>query len=177
MILWWGGITDRLLVIQSTVDADTKEESTQTEILKLIDFCFRAFAHVPLEEKEAMIERLKKLDLDTDANNAKTREALEKLEKTLSPQELQTMNTIRAGRVVRAEDSMNIDNFAINAINGMAPNLVRGELGLVKETTAPVNYTRTGTLTLLNREAKAKAQVNEQAQHVEVSHIEVAATA
>jgi flavine halogenase len=168
-----------LIVIQGTVDADVKSELTQTEISKSIDFCFRAFAHVPVEEKEAMIEKLKSLGLDrSDPNDVKTKEAIEELQKTLSPEELRIMDTIRARRMIRAEDSMNIDNFSVDVINGMAPNLERGNLGLVKATAAQISYTGTDVLALLNGEAKGGKQVKEEkVYNIEINEDEVAVTA
>jgi flavine halogenase len=168
-------------VIQGTADADVKGQLTQTEISKSIDFCFRAFAHVPVEEKEALIEKLKSLGLDDpSADDLKTKEAIEELEKTLSPEELKIMDTIRARRMVRAEDSLNIDNYSLDVINGMAPNLERGNLTLVKKGQATkVNYTGPDMLSLLNGEAKPhKAATKEEEVHnVKVSEIEIAVTA
>jgi flavine halogenase len=166
-------------VIQGTVDTDVKGELTQTEISKSIDFCFRAFAHVPVEEKEALLEKLKSLGLDDpNANDVKTKEAIEELEKTLSPEELKIMDTIRARRMIRAEDSMNIDNFSIDVINGMAPNLERGNLGLTKAQAAKINFTGTDVLSLLNGEAKGEKQTKEEEVHnVKITGEEVSVTA
>lgn len=168
-----------LAVIQGTVDADVNGELSQTEISKSIDFCFRAFAHVPVEEKEALIEKLKRFGLDgSSADDAKTKEAIEELEKTLSPEELRIMDTIRARRMIRAEDSMNIDNFSVDVVNGMAPNLVKGRLGLIKAKAANIDYTGTDVLALLNGEAKGRKQMKEEkVPNVVIKEEEVAAIA
>ncbi len=60
------------------------------------------------------------------------------LEATLTPDELHILNAIRARQVVRSEDTMNIDNFSFDTIDGLAPDMKRGSLGLVLATAAPV---------------------------------------
>jgi hypothetical protein len=50
----------------------------------------------------------------------------------LSEDELKVLKSIRARQMLRTEDTINIDNFSADAIDGMVPVLKRGELGLVK---------------------------------------------
>lgn len=166
-------------VIQGTVDADVKGELTPAEISNSIDFCYRAFAPLPTDEKEAVIQKMKSVGLDgSNLDDVKTKEALEELEKTLSPQELQIMNTIRARRMVRAEDSINIDNFTVDAINGMTPHLERGNLTLIKARAAPINYTKKDVLAMLSGEAaKGKQMHGEKGHDVEIREKEIAVTA
>ena len=143
-----------ITVIQGTVDTDTKGKLSTEEISKTIDFCFRAFAHVPVEQKDALLEKLKNLGLsDPTATDLKTREAIEELEKTLSPEELNIMNTIRGRRMIRAEDSLNIENFTLDTINGMAPYLERGNLTLRKAEGYKPDISKTDLLSFLNGEA------------------------
>lgn len=50
----------------------------------------------------------------------------------MSPDELRILNTVRARQLIRSEDTLNIENFGTDTINGMAPKLERGSLTLVK---------------------------------------------
>lgn len=54
------------------------------------------------------------------------------LEASMSPQELHIMNTIRAREMLRTEDTINIDTFSCDTIDGLTVNLQQGHLGLVK---------------------------------------------
>lgn len=65
---------------------------------------------------------------DLSANNPK----MKALEASMSPDELRILNTVRARQVIRSEDTLNIENFTTDTINGMAPKLERGSLTLVK---------------------------------------------
>lgn len=142
-------------VIQGQVDADAKGKLTQAEISKTVEFCFRAFAHVSFEEKEALVNKLKKLGLDGDAHDEKNRKALEELEKKLTPEEQSILTTLKGRRMVRPEDSLNIDNFTLDSVDGLAPRLERGNLGLKPAKKAPVKYTTHDSLSFLNGEARA----------------------
>ncbi|OGE53726.1 hypothetical protein PENARI_c007G03087 [Penicillium arizonense] len=141
-------------IIQGTADADSEKKLSTEEISKTIDFCFRAFAHVPVERKDALLEKMKNHGVsDPTATDLKTREALEELKNTLSPEELDIMNTIRGRRMIRAEDSLNIDNYRLDSINGMAPNLERGNLTLRKAEINKIDVTKKDLLSLLSGEA------------------------
>ena len=39
----------------------------------------------------------------------------------MSPDELRILNTVRARQLIRSEDTLNIENFGTDTINGMAP--------------------------------------------------------
>ena len=80
---------------------------------KTVEFCFRAFAHVSFEEKEALVQKLKSLGHDADANDEANRKALDELEKHLTPEEQAILKTLNGRRMVRTEDSLNIDNFTL----------------------------------------------------------------
>lgn len=128
---------------------------TQAEISKTVEFCFKAFAHVSFEEKEALVKKLKELGLDGDAYDEKNRKALDEVEKKLTPEEQSILKTLKGRRMVRPEDSLNIDNFTVDSIDGFAPRLEHGKLGLVAAKKAEVNYTRHDPLSFLNGESKA----------------------
>ncbi|KAJ5794712.1 hypothetical protein N7457_001311 [Penicillium paradoxum] len=141
-------------IIQGTADADSEKKLSTEEISKTIDFCFRAFAHVPVERKDALLEKMKNHGVsDPTATDLKTREALEELKNTLSPAELEIMNTIRGRRMIRAEDSLNIDNYRLDSINGMAPHLERGNLTLRKAEINKIDVSKKDLLSFLSGEA------------------------
>ena len=124
-----------LAVIQGT--ADTSGKLTQTEIAKTVDFCVQAFEPTARAEREAVLQKVEALSVnDSGSTDAKTKEGAEVLTAALSADELRILATIRAREMMRIEDSMNIDSFSADAIDGMAPNLKRGSLGLVKGTGA-----------------------------------------
>ncbi|KAK8134770.1 tryptophan halogenase domain-containing protein [Apiospora sp. TS-2023a] len=142
-------------VIQGQVDSDVKGSLTQAEISKTLEFCFKAFAHVSFEDKEALVQKLKTLGLDGDAYDASNRQALAELEKKLTPEEQAILQTLKGRRMVRSEDSLNIDNFTLDSIDGLAPRLERGKLGLVAAKKAAVKFTTSDRLSYLNGEARA----------------------
>ncbi|RYP75950.1 hypothetical protein DL769_003716 [Monosporascus sp. CRB-8-3] len=153
-------------IIQGQADADAKGKLTQAEISKTVEFCFKAFAHVSFEEKEALVNKLKALGLDGDAYDENNRKALDELEKKLTPEEQSILKTLKGRRMVRPEDSLNIDNFTLDSIDGLAPRLERGELGLRAAKKAQVKFTTHDSLSFLNGEARAakKALQNGQAE-------------
>ena len=50
----------------------------------------------------------------------------------LSADELRILKTIRARQMLRREDTLSIDSFSSDAINGYLPLVKRGSLGLLK---------------------------------------------
>lgn len=128
-------------VIQGTADAGPNPKLTQAEISKTIEFGFRAMAQVSPEQKEALVRKLKKLGA---GNDSATLEEMEKIKESLTADERQVLDTMRARRLLRTEDVHNLDNFTLDVIDGLAPNMERGKLGLVKpnkkKPTATVMY-------------------------------------
>ncbi|PLB52235.1 FAD/NAD(P)-binding domain-containing protein [Aspergillus steynii IBT 23096] len=120
-------------IIQGTVDADTTGKTSDSEISKALKFCFRAFTYVPPEQKDALFEKLTKLQSDATAANA-----LDDIQKHLTADELQVLETLRSRRMIR-EDPFEMDSFTLDTIDGLAPNLVRGKLGLVKSGQAKID--------------------------------------
>lgn len=114
-----------------------------------MEFCLNAFEHHAPEKQEAV---MKKMETAMLANNVEapavvsTMEAEAATTKTeakveqkamvdpegLSPDELRILNTIRARQMLRREDTLSIDSFSNNAINGWIPVVKRGNLGLHK---------------------------------------------
>ncbi|KAI0101970.1 FAD/NAD(P)-binding domain-containing protein [Hypoxylon sp. NC0597] len=128
-------------IIQGTVDTDVKGELTQEEISKAVEFCFRSFADVPSEKKDALVEKLKRLGLEDNDDVEKSAIAIEEMQKSLTPEESRILDVLRGRRMIRAEDSINLVNFTLDSIDGLVPNLERGKLGLIKATPAKNNST------------------------------------
>lgn len=141
-------------IIQGQADADTKGKLTQVEISKTVEFCFKAFAHVSFEEKEALVKKLKALGHDGDAQDEANSKALDEIEKQLTPEERTILTTLKGRRMVRPEDSLNIDNFLLDSIDGLSPRMERGKLGLQPAKRAEVRFTDHDSLSYLNGEAK-----------------------
>ncbi|KAG8424715.1 Halotolerance protein HAL2 [Metarhizium acridum] len=125
-------------IIQGTVDADTAGKVSKFEISKILQFCFKAFAYVPPEKKDALFDKLRKLDSKALHNDAKEFQTLDGIEKHLTADELQILETLRSRRMIR-EDPFEMDSFTLDTIDGMAPNLVRGSLGLVDSEQAKID--------------------------------------
>ncbi|KAI2627784.1 hypothetical protein GGR54DRAFT_636906 [Hypoxylon sp. NC1633] len=122
-------------IIQGTTDVVGK--LSQKEVSKTVDFCFHAFVPVPQEEKEALLKRMNELgieDLSNVEDNEQYAKGVAELEGLLSPEQMRIMHAIRARQMLRSEDTMNIENFGTDVIDGLSPNLVTGSLGLVKPT-------------------------------------------
>ncbi|KAI1372125.1 hypothetical protein F4677DRAFT_274912 [Hypoxylon crocopeplum] len=120
-------------IIQGAVDVTGK--LSQAEVSKTVDFCFHAFVPVPQEEKEALLKKMTELgieDLSQVEDNETFAKGLAELEGLLSPEQMRIMHAIRARQMLRSEDTLNIDNFGTDVIDGLSPNLVTGALGLVK---------------------------------------------
>lgn len=141
-------------IIQGTADADTKGKLTQSEIPKTVEFCFRAFAHVSFEKKEALVKKLKALGHDADASDEANSMALKEIEKQLTPEEQQILVTLKGRRMVRPEDSLKIDNILLDSIDGLRPRMEREKLGLQAAKKAEVNFTKHDPLSYLNGEWK-----------------------
>jgi hypothetical protein len=53
------------------------------------------------------------------------------LQAYLSPDELHILNTVRAREMVRSEDTVDLNNFQTDIIDGRALNMTQGSLGLI----------------------------------------------
>ncbi|PHH90173.1 hypothetical protein CDD83_4332 [Cordyceps sp. RAO-2017] len=116
-------------IIQGTVDADSTGKLTPSKVSKTLEFCFKAFTFVPPEKKDALFDKLKKLGVDSgDADSAR---AVEDIKTYLTSEESQILDILRSRRMIR-EDPFEIESFTLDSIDGLAPNLERGKLGLVK---------------------------------------------
>lgn len=105
------------------------------------------------------MNKLKTLGLDGDAYDENNRKQLDEFEKKLTPEEQSILKTLKGRRMVRPEDSLNIDNFTVDSIDGLAPRLERGQLGLAPAKKAAVKFTTHDKLSFLNGEARAAKAV------------------
>ena len=87
------------------------------------------------EQKEALVQKLKSLGVDDTSDQTQTLEDIERIQKSLTPDESQILDTLRARRMLRTEDVHTLDNFTLDVIDGLAPNMERGRLGLVRPNT------------------------------------------
>ena len=113
-------------VIQGFADADVGGKLTQGEVVKTVDFCLNAFAETSPEERQKVLDKIKAINNGDSNVQLKNHEDLEKLDED----ELRILNSIRARQMLRMEDTFNLDHFGSDAIDGFAPNLRRGKLGL-----------------------------------------------
>ena len=126
-----------LVVIQGL--ADSTSIISQAELSRTIDFCSKGFESVDVEERAAVVHKLDySIAAETDdtagptpANQGQTT-VTQRMKDSLSPEHKRAIDSIRARRLMRTEDTMHIDSFTTDVIDGMAPNLVRGNLTLVK---------------------------------------------
>ncbi|KAK3297914.1 O-methyltransferase-domain-containing protein [Chaetomium fimeti] len=127
-------------VIQGTVDADPTGKLSQNEVATTVEFCFKAFSHVTPEQKEAVVNKLKSLGVtgqEADNDDAIVK-VLGEIEKNLTLEEAQVLDILRSRRMIR-EDGFNMDSFTLDAIDGLAPRMERGNLGLAKAEMAKLN--------------------------------------
>ncbi|CAF9915736.1 MAG: hypothetical protein HETSPECPRED_002570 [Heterodermia speciosa] len=118
-------------VIQGTSDVSN---ITEEELAKTIDFCSNAWDGVKPQARAAVLQKMQSVVDDArDSEADESLEArLEAMKENLSVEEQRVMNYIRARQALRTEDSMHIDNFSTDVINGLAPNMRRGQLTLIK---------------------------------------------
>ncbi|KAI9152368.1 Flavine halogenase ascD [Paramyrothecium foliicola] len=109
-------------VIQGTADVGSKKLS-QDELNKTLEFCANAFEPVASEEDRAIAMDQIKGEGDGTIYNP-----------DLSLEQQRAVKHIRARKMMRTEDTMNIDSFSSEAIGGLIPHLQRGNLGLTPPT-------------------------------------------
>ena len=118
---------------------------SQEEVSKTVEFCLNAFEHHAPDKQEAVMKKMETAMLASNASNVeapanvsttKTEAAVEEKAAVdpegLSPDEMKILNTIRARQMLRREDTLSIDNFTNDAINGWVPQVERGSLSLRK---------------------------------------------
>lgn len=96
-----------------------------------MEFCYKAFTPITAAQKDGVAKKLAALNLDAQSDDKQTQQAIDDLEKSLTPEENEVLTVMRSRRLVR-EDGFNVDSFVLNSIDGLKANMERGNLGLVK---------------------------------------------
>ncbi|KAI4595836.1 hypothetical protein KJ359_006473 [Pestalotiopsis sp. 9143b] len=118
-------------IIQGSVDVNNSSgPMPRMEISEVLDFCFKAFTYVPPEEKEALFAKLDRLNVRLADGGDVTTESLDAVRQHLSPDERQMVEVLRSRRMIR-EDPFDVDSFTLDTIDGLAPRLERGRVGLI----------------------------------------------
>ena len=133
-------------VIQGNADV-AGSKLTQDEINNTVDFCLHAFEqHDPEKTKAVQADLEKRNNMDPAG---------------LSEDEMKILRSIRARQMLRFNDSLNVDSFGIDSINGFAPQVKKGSLTLIKAGPAPIKATTYdfGTALLKGEENLAKQQI------------------
>lgn len=133
-------------VIQGTADADVSGKLTHDEVVKTVDFCLEAYKETSPEERKAVLDKVATI---TEGNKGVLDEKAN-LEK-LTEDELKILNHIRAKQMLRFEDTLNLNHYGADAIDGLVPNLKLGKLGLVSEGKNMLSKLEIPTLDLLDQ--------------------------
>ena len=133
-------------VIQGTADADVSGKLTHDEVVKTVDFCLEAYKETSPEERKAVLDKVATI---TEGNKGVLDEKAN-LEK-LTEDELKILNHIRAKQMLRFEDTLNLNHYGADAIDGLVPNLKLGKLGLVAEGKNQLSKLEIPTLDLLDQ--------------------------
>ncbi|KAJ6785909.1 hypothetical protein PWT90_09495 [Aphanocladium album] len=154
----------RVKVIQGTVDSDTTGKVSQNEVSKVFEFCYEAFIYVPPEKKDALFAKSKNLRVDSNGGSICDEEDFEAVQGHLTTDEVQILEILRSRRMMR-EGPFEMDSFTLDTIDGVAPNLVHGELGLVAAKSAEIHkshFYSTKFLTERHRELEKAASIYQQ---------------
>lgn len=145
----------QVLVIQGTADVSGK--LTQQELSQTVDFCFKAFAPAPPDQKEEILRKVEALSVkDKDSYSVKPHQIVEELEVSLTPEEIRILKLIQARQMLRSEDMLNIESFSTDVIDGMSANVKRGELGLVTAAPTKPVESKIDALSLLTGEERLR---------------------
>lgn len=133
-------------VIQGTADADVSGKLTHEQVVKTVDFCLEAYKETTPEARAAVLSKVATIT----EGNAGIIDEKANLEK-LSEDELKILNHIRAKQMLRFEDTLNLNHYGADAIDGLVPNLKTGKLSLVPEGGKRLSKLEVPTLDLLDQ--------------------------
>lgn len=85
---------------------------------------------MPPDRKEALFNKLAALNIQVDGDDVFAYESLDHVKAQLTTKEWQIVKILRSRCMIR-EDPFDIDSFTLDTIDGLAPKLQRGQLGLV----------------------------------------------
>ncbi|KAL2045917.1 hypothetical protein ABVK25_011938 [Lepraria finkii] len=133
-------------IIQGTADADVSGKLTHEQVVKTVDFCLEAYKETSPEQRKAVLDKVATIT----EGNAGVIDEKANLEK-LTEDELKILNHIRAKQMLRFEDTLNLNHYGADAIDGLVPNLKTGKLGLVPEGKNTLSKLEVPTLDLLDQ--------------------------
>ncbi|KAK7994017.1 hypothetical protein PG989_007398 [Apiospora arundinis] len=107
-------------IIQGTADA-ASSKLTQAELNKTLEFCANAFKPVASDELRAKAVETLNSSGDNGASVDKS---------NLTQDQIDALDHVRARKMMRTEDTVNIDSFGTDAFGNLVPRLARGSLGL-----------------------------------------------
>lgn len=125
-------------IIQGTADIGGK--LTQNELSDTVDFCLNAFQNTDVAKHQEVAKKMEEQKFIAGAAVAShddTQDEKRIQDKAivdpegLSEEELKILKTIRARQMLRWEDTISIDNFSSDNINGYTPFLKTGKLTLL----------------------------------------------
>ena len=109
---------------------------SQNELSETIAFCANAWDGVHPGQRAAILQKIQRAVDDSaskDSSDDRNPEAiLEVVQQALSEEEVRVMKYIRARQLLRTEDTMHIEYFSTDVIDGLAPHVQRGCLTLRK---------------------------------------------
>ena len=111
-----------------------------------MDFCLEAYKETSPEQRKAVLDKVACIT----EGNAGVIDEKANLEK-LTEDELKILNHIRAKQMLRFEDTLNLNHYGADAIDGLVPNLKTGKLGLVPEGKNTLSKLEVPTLDLLDQ--------------------------
>ena len=120
---------------------------THEEVVKTVDFCLEAYKETTPEQRQAVLDKVATINSDNKTGTIDDKANLEQL----TEDELKILNHIRAKQMLRFEDTLNLNHYGADAIDGLAPNLKTGALGLVPEGKVKLSKLEVPTLDLLDR--------------------------
>lgn len=118
-------------VIQGNVDV--KGKLNRAEVAETMDFCASTFDFEDAD-REMMGKKMVEFGLDkwTELSDEEAAKGLRKLVAHLTPDQVKIVNGLAAYTKVGPENTLGLDQFNGDAIDGMRPILIRGEMGLTK---------------------------------------------
>lgn len=114
--------------------------------MKTVDFCLEAYKETSPEERQAVLDKVATIT----ENNKGVIDEKANLEK-LTEDELKILNHIRAKQMLRFEDTLNLNHYGADAIDGLVPNLKTGKLSLVPQGKNKLSKLEVPTLDLLEQ--------------------------
>lgn len=105
------------VVIQGTSDVDFSGKLTQEELSNTLEFAMESYNKVTPEEESHGMALM---------NEMKSKRSVP----VLTEDDQRILRTIQARKMLQCEGTINLNHFAKQSVNGLAPRLERGMVGL-----------------------------------------------